>query len=125
MLSDSCTDTYITADISNWDASENVAPLKELTIPKLELAAALLLSKLMAHIKTTLGMKEFVCNRVTQIQELTSEAQWRYVPAASNPADCASRGLTTKLLKDHPLWWTGPPWITTPDSWPTQPTEMG
>ncbi|XP_011496530.1 PREDICTED: uncharacterized protein LOC105361122 [Ceratosolen solmsi marchali] len=125
-----------------------VAPLKKLTITKLELTTALLLSKLTTRIKTSLNLrirathlwtdsrvnltwikahpsrwKEFVCNRVTQIQELTAEAQWRYVPGTSNPADCASRGLTTQQLKTHPLWWTDPPWTLTPNSWPTQPID--
>ncbi|XP_071644453.1 uncharacterized protein [Temnothorax longispinosus] len=39
----------------------------------------------------------------------------------SNPADCASRELTTAQLQSHSLWWTGPPWILTPEAWPSQP----
>ncbi|XP_011860460.1 PREDICTED: uncharacterized protein LOC105557753 [Vollenhovia emeryi] len=65
--------------------------------------------------------KDFVRNRVAQIQELTPAAHWRYIPGTSNPADCASRGLTTAQLQNHSLWWTGPPWILQPDSWPAQP----
>ncbi|XP_011866618.1 PREDICTED: uncharacterized protein LOC105561342, partial [Vollenhovia emeryi] len=65
--------------------------------------------------------KDFVRNRVAQIQELTPAAHWRYIPGTSNPADCASRGLTTTQLQNHALWWTGPPWILKPDSWPSQP----
>ncbi|XP_011858796.1 PREDICTED: uncharacterized protein LOC105556325, partial [Vollenhovia emeryi] len=123
-----------------------VAPLKRLSIPRLELTAALLLSRLMQYVTATLNMdvtathmwtdslvtlswirshasrwKDFVRNRVAQIQELTSAAHWRYIPGTSNPADCASRGLTTAQLQNHALWWTGPPWILKPDSWPSQP----
>ncbi|XP_011879269.1 PREDICTED: uncharacterized protein LOC105568304 [Vollenhovia emeryi] len=65
--------------------------------------------------------KDFVRNRVAQIQELTPAAHWRYIPGTSNPADCASRGLTTTQLQNHALWWTGPPWIINSDSWPSQP----
>ncbi|XP_011876468.1 PREDICTED: uncharacterized protein LOC105566790 [Vollenhovia emeryi] len=65
--------------------------------------------------------KDFVRNRVAQIQELTPAAHWRYIPGTSNPADCASRGLTTTQLQNHALWWTGPPWILNRDSWPSQP----
>ncbi|XP_011859461.1 PREDICTED: uncharacterized protein LOC105556955 [Vollenhovia emeryi] len=43
------------------------------------------------------------------------------MPGTSNPADCASRGLTTTQLQNHALWWTGPPWILNSDSWPSQP----
>ncbi|XP_011883893.1 PREDICTED: uncharacterized protein LOC105571036, partial [Vollenhovia emeryi] len=122
-----------------------VAPIKRLSIPRLELTAALLLSRLMQYVKATLNMdvmathlwteslvtlswvrshasrwKDFVRNRVAQIEELTPAAHWRYIPGTSNPADCASRGLTTAQLQNRSLWWTGPPWILNPDSWPSQ-----
>ncbi|XP_071648620.1 uncharacterized protein [Temnothorax longispinosus] len=123
-----------------------VAPLKRLTIPRLELTAALLLSRLMQYVQATLKLnvtathlwtdsvvtltwikshasrwKDFGRNRVSQIQELTANAHWKYVPGTSNPADCTSRGLNTAQLQSHSLWWTGPPWILTPEAWPSQP----
>ncbi|XP_011858324.1 PREDICTED: uncharacterized protein LOC105555890, partial [Vollenhovia emeryi] len=131
-----------------------VAPLKRFSIPRLELTAALLLSRLMQYVKATLNMdvtathmwteslatlswntsvkgswirshasrwKDFVRTRVARIEELTPAAHWRYIPGTSNPADCASRGLTTAQLPSQSLRWTGPPWILNPDSWPSQP----
>ncbi|XP_071578918.1 uncharacterized protein [Temnothorax nylanderi] len=134
------------ATISLVCSKTKVAPLKRLTIPRLELSAALLLSRLMRYVQATLKLnvtaihlwtdsvvtltwikshasrwKDFVRNRVSQIQDLTAKAHWRYVPGTSNPADCASRGLTTSQLQSHSLWWTGPPWILTPEAWPSQP----
>ncbi|XP_011859063.1 PREDICTED: uncharacterized protein LOC105556579 [Vollenhovia emeryi] len=67
--------------------------------------------------------KDYVRNRVSQIQELTIHAHWKFVPGTINPADCASRGVTTAQLEDHTLWWAGPPWLAQPkDRWPAQPT---
>ncbi|XP_071573941.1 uncharacterized protein [Temnothorax nylanderi] len=134
------------ATISLVCSKTKVAPLKRLTIPRLELTAALLLSRLMQNVQATLKLnvtaihlwtdsvvtltwikshasrwKDFVRNRVSQIQDLTAKAYWTYVPGTSNPADCASRGLTTSQLQSHSLWWTGPPWILTPEAWPSQP----
>ncbi|XP_011859407.1 PREDICTED: uncharacterized protein LOC105556908, partial [Vollenhovia emeryi] len=109
------------ATISLVCSKTKVAPLKRLSIPRLELTAALLLSRLMQYVKATLNMDDFVRDRVAQTEELTPAAHWRYIHGTSNPADCASRGLTTAQLQNHSLWWTGPPWILKPDSWPSQP----
>ncbi|XP_053990215.1 uncharacterized protein LOC128882592 [Hylaeus volcanicus] len=121
-----------------------VAPLKRLTIPRLKLTAALLLSKLIQHVHAILNMtvtqtflwtdsevtlawirthpskwKDYVRNRVIQIQEITRTSHWRHVPGTSNPADCASRGMTTDQLQQHTLWWTGPPCLKkTQNAWP-------
>ena len=125
-----------------------VAPLKKLTIPRVELTAALMLTRLTKYVQATLQLniatvhlwtdsqvtltwikshasrwKDYVRNRVSQIQELTPEVQWKHVPGKSNPADCASRGLITTQLEHHELWWMGPSWLTQPsDSWPSQPS---
>ncbi|XP_077264832.1 uncharacterized protein LOC143898910 [Temnothorax americanus] len=137
------------ATISLVCSKTKVAPLKRLTIPRLELTAALLLLRLMQYVQATLKLnvtathlwtdsvvtltwikshalrwKDFVKNRVSQIQELTANAHWKYVPGTSNPADCASRGLSTAQLQSHSLWWTGPPWILTPEAWPLQPALL-
>lgn len=122
-----------------------VAPLKRLTIPRLELTAAMLLTRLITHVKNALEIqeaplflwtdslvtlswisthpsrwKDFVRNRVISIQETAPNAMWCYVPGKQNPADCASRGMSVQQLINHNLWWKGPSWLSEPTtSWPT------
>ncbi|XP_029162616.1 uncharacterized protein LOC114934139 [Nylanderia fulva] len=121
-----------------------VAPVKSLSIPRLELAAAVLLSRLMEFVIASLHLSEvpcycwtdstvvlawvtqhpsrwqtFVANRVAEIQTRLPSASWRHVPTIDNPADCASRGIPGHQLASHPLWWHGPLWLRLPISdWP-------
>ena len=125
-------------------AKTKVAPLESVSIPRLELMAAVLALNLATSVAPVLGItvsnvtfwsdsmnvlcwirnrsrayKPFVANRVGQIQTVTNPNQWRYVPTKLNPADIASRGLSVKNLTCHPLWWSGPKFLTMgPSSWP-------
>ncbi|KAI4472723.1 hypothetical protein M0802_016545 [Mischocyttarus mexicanus] len=122
-----------------------VAPLKRLTIPRLELSAAALLARLTKEVIRLLDLseadtflwsdssvtlawvknnpmrwKEFVGNRVAAIHNSVPQAHWKFISGKLNPADCASRGLSASQLIEHSLWWKGPPWLSkSPEFWPS------
>ncbi|XP_065918796.1 uncharacterized protein [Dysidea avara] len=123
-------------------AKSRVAPLKPLTLPKLELMGALTAARLCSFILqalTTLnlsiqlwsdsqialhwimGQKSnnvFVAHRVTQILELSGSESWRYCPTQDNPADLLTRGISSSQLKSSMLWIHGPQWLPSENSWP-------
>ena len=120
-----------------------VAPLKVITIPRMELTAATLSVKISKVIHRELEFefqeffwtdsqvvlwylnnerkrfKVFVANRVSAILDHTEKEQWRYVPSSDNPGDDSSRGLSmSKFLKSE-RWFRGPPFLyDDSEKWP-------
>ncbi|XP_055614772.1 uncharacterized protein LOC129761093 [Toxorhynchites rutilus septentrionalis] len=50
------------------------------------------------------------------IQEATESCHWNHVSGTSNPADPLSRGVNPIDLKQLPIWWNGPNWLSLPPS---------
>jgi len=124
-----------------------VAPLKHLTIPRLELSAAVLAVKLNSMVtqelddkieepffwtdsscvlgyinNTSKRYKTFVANRISTIHEHSTPSQWNFISTELNPADCASRGQSSKQLLESKEWINGPSFLLqSRNTWPQQP----
>ena len=131
-------------EVSFVGAKARVAPTKKLTIPRLELQAAVLGTRMIAalrkearvEIESTTCWSDsknvlawikssvrryhvFVANRVAEIRDVTRPEDWRYVPTELNAADAASRGQDLTDLRPAGPWASGPAFLQTEeDRWP-------
>ncbi|GFX79784.1 integrase catalytic domain-containing protein [Trichonephila clavipes] len=108
-------------------------PLKTLTISRLELSVALLLSRFVKKVVRILQLpihkiwmwtdsmialvwiktephklKTFVSNRVAEIQTLSKDCHWKHVSSKNNPADLISRSCNVDELLKNEMWLSGP-----------------
>ncbi|GFV82586.1 DUF5641 domain-containing protein [Trichonephila clavipes] len=127
-------------------AKARVAPLKPLSIPRLELMACCIGYRLANSIVNALNLpnlritfwsdsttalwwiKEkgswsvFVENRVKEIRQLTRGHLWKHVPGNLNIADLLSRGCSPQQMLIS-RWWEGPLWLReSPEYWPLRET---
>jgi hypothetical protein len=113
-----------------------LAPIKQMSIPRLELSGAVTACRLSSMISSELDLridrtvywtdstivlgyirnvskrfKTFVGNRLSITHEISSVQQWRHVDSGSNPADIASRGIDANDTDVLQKWFNGPAFL--------------
>ncbi|GFU02186.1 DUF5641 domain-containing protein [Nephila pilipes] len=116
--------------------------MKTITIPRLELMAAVIGDRLFSSMKQALKLPYmktyfwsdsstvltwitrreqwlvFVTKRISEIRKLTTSEDWLHISTDQNPADILSRGCGPKQLQKC-KWWQGPAWLQNPkEQWP-------
>ncbi|XP_075170238.1 uncharacterized protein LOC142242552 [Haematobia irritans] len=133
-------------DIRLVASKSKVAPLQPMSIPRLELQAAVIGTRLMKTVechgiqieqrvmwtdsKTVLNWlvgdprkyKQFVMFRVAEILKYTDIANWRWVPSNNNIADLATKYKPPTY--NYKEWFEGPLWLKKEESkWPHNATD--
>ena len=119
--------------------------MRHLSIPRLELQAAVMAVRLKEQIVKEHEMKiqccsfcsestivlqwihishrkqqVFVANRVAEILDTTDVSKWRHVSVINNPTDIGTRAINIEELRRNE-WPIGPAWLKRPESeWPVQ-----
>ena len=119
-----------------------VSPVKTVSLPRLELMAAVLATRLtkfilssikcqftvhlwsdsqivLCWINSSKKLKPFVTHRINEIISYFPASCWHYCPSADNPADLLTRGISSEQFIISTLWKHGPTWLTSQTLWPT------
>ena len=129
-----------------------LVPLKQVTVPRLELSAATVSVQLDKVLKRELELPltdasifwtdstsvlryiknenkrfhTFVANRIAMVRDGSDPDQWRHVSGDLNPGDDLSRGLSAEALLNSERWIKGPEFLWMPkEFWPPGPLSLG
>ncbi|XP_017463650.1 PREDICTED: uncharacterized protein LOC108357066, partial [Rhagoletis zephyria] len=127
-------------------AKATCAPLKTMTVPRLELQAAVLGCRIKTLVEEGHGIpidsitfwsdsqtvilwirshartyKPFVAHRIAEILTTTTTNQWRWVPTNLNVADEATRAMLKPEFSSHSRWFSGPQFLHQDEEcWPRE-----
>ena len=126
-----------------------VTPVKNRSLPELELTALQVGTQLAHYISESLSDLKitatyiwsdnepalqwirndrsdtpYVKNRTAKIRELSDGYTFLHVGTKDNPADLISRGTDLNSLLNNPMWFHGPSWLLEQTSWPPQKTDI-
>ncbi|XP_045115478.1 uncharacterized protein LOC123507035 [Portunus trituberculatus] len=125
-------------------SKSKLAPLRKVTVPRLELCGTLLSCRLrqfieeemewsfdtVVHItdseivrgqiqKESFRFNTYVGNRIAEIQEKSQPSEWYWVSTDNNVADLCTRGCRPSLLHENSTWQLGPEFLRFPkEDWP-------
>ncbi|XP_075167727.1 uncharacterized protein LOC142239857 [Haematobia irritans] len=95
--------------------------MKSVSLPRLELQGAVLLAGLMKRVKKihVLRWSTFIANRVSKIHSISLVRDWYKIEGRNNPADIVSRSMYPSEVKTSELWFKGPKFLSNlKESWP-------
>ena len=120
-------------------AKSRVACLKKLTLPQLQLMAALNGARLASFVSqafksevklwsdseivlhwlpSSKPLKQFVANPTKEIKGMFPIPYWNHCPTADNPAGFLTCGISAEQLQSSSLWKHGPQWLLSESQWP-------
>ncbi|GFW34700.1 integrase catalytic domain-containing protein [Trichonephila clavipes] len=139
---------YVTANDDIYrifiTAKSRVSPVKKLTLPQLELLGAVVASRILKYLTSKFkfpiskffrssdssiafhwikgkasNYKQFVSNRVIEIQSNSDPSDWHHCSGREIPADYVSCGANLETIINSQFWMHGPQWLrTTENNWP-------
>ena len=143
--------SYIQTEFTNGQVmfalvfgKSRIAPLRKVSIPRLELQVAVLSVQFSELVQREIDMSfskiyywtdsevvlkyirneekrfcVYVGNHIAGIRKKSEVQQWKYCPSKENPGDDASRGMKPSDMTSECRWLVGPLFLKKPDlSWP-------